>query len=68
MTRLDAVWLDAFEQTFRLCGVQPGDACAVLSESRTRLELPALSMAALQRLLRSDADGQLADDAAAAIA
>ena len=50
MTRLDAVWLDAFEQTFRLCGVQPGDACAVLSESRTRLELPALSMAALQRL------------------
>ena len=47
---LQAHWIDAFEHTFRLCGVVPGDACAVLSETATRAELPALAMLALQRL------------------
>jgi 2,5-dihydroxypyridine 5,6-dioxygenase len=39
-----------FVQVFRLCGVQAGDACAVLSESLTRPELPQLSLLALQRI------------------
>lgn len=39
-----------FEHTLRLCGVQRGDMCAVLSESRSRPELPALAMLALQRI------------------
>ena len=43
-------WLSMFEQTFALCGVQRGDECAVLCESSTRVELPALSMLALSRL------------------
>lgn len=51
MTRLvEAKWLDMFEHVFRLCGVQPGDACAVLSETRTRPELPLCSELALQRI------------------
>ena len=29
--RLEGTWIAMFEQVFRLCGVQPGDACAVLS-------------------------------------
>jgi 2,5-dihydroxypyridine 5,6-dioxygenase len=48
--QLEAHWIDNFVEAFALCGVQPGDACAVLSEAQTRLELPALSMMALQRL------------------
>ncbi len=47
---MEAHWIDNFVEAFALCGVQPGDACAVLSEAQTRLELPALSMMALQRL------------------
>lgn len=47
---LRAPWLEMFEHTFGLCGVQPGDVCAVLSEAGTRAELPALAEAALQRL------------------
>ncbi len=39
-----------FEQVLGLCGVQRGDVCAVLSESRSRADLPALAMLALQRL------------------
>ena len=39
-----------FEQVFRLCGVVPGDACAVLSETQTRPALPQLSELALLRL------------------
>ncbi len=39
-----------FESTLRLCGVAPGDACAVLSETQTRAELPALAELALARL------------------
>ena len=39
-----------FVHTFSLCGVKPGDACAVLSETQTRPELPKLSELALLRL------------------
>jgi 2,5-dihydroxypyridine 5,6-dioxygenase len=48
--KLQATWLAMFEQVFRLCGVKPGDACAVLSESATRPELPQLAELALARL------------------
>jgi 2,5-dihydroxypyridine 5,6-dioxygenase len=48
--RLDPKWIDMFESTLRLCGVAPGDACAVLSETQTRPELPALAELALARL------------------
>ena len=48
--RLQSTWLDMFEHVFRLCGVGPGDACAVLSESATRPELPQLAELALARL------------------
>jgi 2,5-dihydroxypyridine 5,6-dioxygenase len=48
--RLEAPWIDMFVDTLRLCGVAPGDACAVLSETQTRAELPALAEMALARL------------------
>jgi 2,5-dihydroxypyridine 5,6-dioxygenase len=48
--RLEPAWVDMFERTLRLCGVAPGDACAVLSEGQTRAELPALAELALARL------------------
>ena len=48
--RLEAKWIDMFEQVFGLCGVKPGDACAVLSETQTRAELPQLAELALARL------------------
>ena len=47
---MQAKWIDMFVEVFRLCGVQPGDACAVLCETLTRPELPQLSLLALQRL------------------
>lgn len=47
---IEAVWIDSFEHVFRLCGVQPGDACAVLSETRSRPALVKLSELALARL------------------
>jgi len=43
-------WIDMFVEVFRLCGVKEGDACAVLSETLTRPELPQLSLLALQRI------------------
>jgi len=48
--RLEGKWIAMFEQVFRLCGVMPGDACAVLSETQTRPELPQLSELALLRI------------------
>ncbi len=48
--RLEAKWIAMFEHVFGLCGVQPGDACAVLSETQTRPELPQLAELALLRL------------------
>ncbi len=50
MNALPAHWIEMFEHAFGLCGVKPGDACAVLSETLTRPELPALAMLALQRM------------------
>ena len=48
--RLDAKWIDCFVKVFRLRGVQPGDACAVLSEPLSRPSLVQLSELALARL------------------
>jgi 2,5-dihydroxypyridine 5,6-dioxygenase len=43
-------WIDLFADTFALSGVQAGEVCAVLSETRTRAELPRLAELGLQRL------------------
>jgi 2,5-dihydroxypyridine 5,6-dioxygenase len=48
--RLQGKWIAMFEHVFALCGVQRGDACAVLSETETRPELPQLAELALLRL------------------
>ena len=48
--KLEAKWIAMFEQVFGLCGVKPGDVCAVLSEHATRPELPQLAELALARL------------------
>ena len=42
-SRLEAKWIDSFVEVFRLCGVQPGDACAILSETQSRASLVQLS-------------------------
>ncbi len=39
-TRIEGKWIDMFEQVFALCGVKAGDACAVLSETQSRQDLP----------------------------
>lgn len=49
-TRVEAHWIDVFVEAFRLCGVQPGDACAVLSETQSRAVLVRLSELALARI------------------
>jgi 2,5-dihydroxypyridine 5,6-dioxygenase len=48
--RLEAKWVDSFVDVFRLCGVQPGEACAILSETQSRPVLPRLAELALARL------------------
>jgi 2,5-dihydroxypyridine 5,6-dioxygenase len=48
--RLEAKWIASFVEVFRLCGVQPGDACAVLSETLSRPSLVQLSELALAQL------------------
>ena len=50
VSRIEAKWIDMFVHAFGLCGVQAGDACAVLSEIQTRAELPQLADLALLRL------------------
>ncbi len=47
--KLEAKWIEMFEQVFGLCGVKPGDVCAVLSEHATRPELAQLAELALAR-------------------
>ncbi|MFO1330637.1 MAG: peptidase M29 [Rubrivivax sp.] len=42
--------MDTFADVFRLCGVQAGDACAVLSETQSRQAIVQLSELALARL------------------
>jgi 2,5-dihydroxypyridine 5,6-dioxygenase len=48
--KIEAKWIEMFAEVFALCGVKAGDACAVLSETQTRPELPQLSELALARL------------------
>lgn len=48
--RIEPKWIDAFAATFELCGVQPGDECAVLSESQSRRVNVELTELALARL------------------
>ena len=48
--RIEAKWIDLFARVFQLNGVQPGDVCAVLSETRTRADLPQLAELALLQL------------------
>jgi 2,5-dihydroxypyridine 5,6-dioxygenase len=47
---IEAPWLAAFVDVLRRCGVQPGDACAVLAETRSRPVLLDLARLALQQL------------------
>jgi len=48
--RIEGKWIAMFEQVFGLCGVKAGDACAVLSETKPRPELPQLAELALLRM------------------
>ena len=48
--RIEAQWIDRFCEVFQLCGVQPGEACAILSETQSRPVLVRLSELALARL------------------
>lgn len=48
--RLEPKWIDTFAEVFKLCGVQPGDPCAVLSETQSRAIIVQLSELALARL------------------
>lgn len=48
--RIEAKWVDNFVDVFRLCGVQPGEACAILSETQSRPVLLQLAELALARL------------------
>jgi 2,5-dihydroxypyridine 5,6-dioxygenase len=47
---IEQPWLAAFVDVLRRCGVMPGDACAVLAESRSRPVLVELARLALQQL------------------
>lgn len=49
-TPLNPHWLAAFVNTFRLCGVQPGDVCAVLCETHSKRVNVQLSQLALAQL------------------
>jgi 2,5-dihydroxypyridine 5,6-dioxygenase len=48
--RLEGKWIDMFAHVFGLCGVKAGDACAVLSETQSRQDLPQLAELALLKL------------------
>jgi 2,5-dihydroxypyridine 5,6-dioxygenase len=48
--RIEAKWIDAFERVFELCKVQPGEACAILSETQSRPLNVHLAELALARL------------------
>ena len=49
-TRIEAKWIANFVAVFRLCGVQAGDACAVLSETQSRPVLVRLAELALAQI------------------
>ena len=48
--RIEAKWIDAFVRVFELCKVQPGEACAILSETQSRRLNVHLAELALARL------------------
>jgi len=48
--RIEAKWIDAFVKVFELCKVQPGEACAILSETQSRPLNVHLAELALARL------------------
>ena len=48
--RVEQKWIEAFAETFRLCGVSEGETAAVLSESQSRPVNVELADLALQRL------------------
>ena len=48
--RVESKWIEAFAETFRLCGVTEGETAAVLSESQSRPVIVELADLALQRL------------------
>ncbi len=48
--RVEGKWIEAFAETFRLCGVTAGQTAAVLSESQSRQVNVQLADLALQRL------------------
>jgi 2,5-dihydroxypyridine 5,6-dioxygenase len=48
--RIEAKWIDAFVKVFALCKVQPGEACAILSETQSRPLNVHLAELALARL------------------
>jgi 2,5-dihydroxypyridine 5,6-dioxygenase len=48
--RIEAKWIEAFAEVFRLCGVEQGDECAVLAETQSRAINVELSELALKRL------------------
>ena len=48
--RIEAKWIDAFAETFRLCEVKPGEVCAILSETQSRQVNVELAELALQRM------------------
>lgn len=48
--RIEAKWIDAFVQVFRLCGVQAGESAAILSETQSRPVNVHLAELALLRL------------------
>ncbi len=47
---VEGSWVAAFVEVLRLCGVQRGDACAVLSETQSRAVLVDCARLALQQL------------------
>jgi 2,5-dihydroxypyridine 5,6-dioxygenase len=48
--RIENRWIQAFVRTFQLCGLEPGNVVAVLSETQSRPLLVHLSEIALQQL------------------
>ena len=48
--QVEGKWIEAFAETFRLCGVTEGETAAVLSESQSRPVNVQLADLALQRL------------------
>ncbi|HUF85569.1 MAG TPA: peptidase M29, partial [Acidimicrobiia bacterium] len=48
--RIEGKWIDAFAEVFAMCGVEPGEECAGLSETQSRPVNVQLAELALQRL------------------